>query len=107
VRPASDGCTLPANRERQQTQRLRVIIADPDPLARRAIRDALVLEPGFVVSAEAKDGVEVVELAVHYRPELVLMELALPLLDGTAACAQIVARAPTVRVVDVLGPPGA
>jgi DNA-binding NarL/FixJ family response regulator len=80
-------------------QRLRVIVADPDPLARRAIREALLLEPGFVVPAEAKDGFEVVELAVHYRPELVLMEIALPLLDGIAACAQIVSRAPLVRVV--------
>jgi len=53
-----------------------VIVADPDPLARRAIRDALLLERGFVVPAEAKDGVEVGGAALHYRPELVLMEVA-------------------------------
>ncbi|MGD0979890.1 MAG: response regulator transcription factor [Solirubrobacteraceae bacterium] len=84
---------------RQPLPRLRVIVADPDPLARRAIRDALLLERGFVVPAEAKDGVEVVELALHYRPELVLMEVAMPLVDGITACAQIVSRAPSVRVV--------
>src|SRR5271155_1740443 len=77
---------------------LRLIIADPDPLARRAIRDSLA-GAGFVVAAEAKDGVEAVELASHYKPELVLMEVGMPVLDGIAACRQIVARAPNVRVV--------
>jgi DNA-binding NarL/FixJ family response regulator len=79
--------------------RLRVILADPDPLARRVIRDALSRDRGFIVSAEAKDGVEAVELAAHYRPELVLMEIAMPVLDGVSACQEIVSRAPSVRVV--------
>ena len=80
-------------------ERLRVILADPDPLARRAIRDSLRTEGGFVVSAEAKDGLEAIELAVHYRPDLVLMEIALPGVDGISACREITTRAPTVRVV--------
>jgi DNA-binding NarL/FixJ family response regulator len=79
--------------------RLRVIVADPDPLARRVIRDSLASDRGFVVSAEAKDGIEAVELAVHYRPELVLMEVGMPVLDGISACREIVSRAPSVRVV--------
>jgi len=83
----------------QQLPRLRVIIADPDPLARRVIRDALTAEPGFVVSAEARTGVEAVELAAHYRPELVLIEVGLPQLDGISACREILSRAPQVRVV--------
>jgi DNA-binding NarL/FixJ family response regulator len=84
----------------QPTERLRVILADPDPLARRAIRAALLRQPEFVVVAEAKDGIEAVELALHYRPELVLMEVGLPVLDGIEACAQIASRgAGAVRVV--------
>jgi len=79
--------------------RLRVILADPDPLARRAIRDALGDDGGFIVSAEARDGVEAVELALHYRPDLVLIEVAMPGIDGISACREIVTRAPEVKVV--------
>jgi DNA-binding NarL/FixJ family response regulator len=82
-----------------QAERLRLIIADPDPLARRVIRDSLQDDRSFVITAEAKDGVEVVELAVHYRPDLVLMEVGLPGLDGITACREIITRAPGVRVV--------
>src|SRR5690348_7373745 len=66
----------------QATDRLRLIVADPDPLARRVIRDSLRASGQFVVAAEAKDGTEAVELATHYKPELVLMEIRLPCIDG-------------------------
>jgi DNA-binding NarL/FixJ family response regulator len=89
----------PVNGKRAAAERLRIIIADPDPLARRVIRDSLHHDGGFVVTAEAKDGVEAVELALHYRPELVLMEVGMPGLDGICACREITVKAPTVRVV--------
>ncbi len=83
----------------QQTDRLRLIVADPDPLARRVIRDSLSSSEGIVVAAEAKDGIELMELAAHYKPELVLTEISLPSVDGIEACRQIVEKAPEVRVV--------
>lgn len=82
-----------------QADRLKLIIADPDPLARSVVRESVKIADGFVLAAEATDGVEALELASHYRPDLLLMEVGLPRIDGVSACREIVERSPTVRVV--------
>ncbi len=76
-----------------------VVIADSDPLARRVIRDALQDGAGFVIPGEASTGPEAVELSLHYRPELTLMEVSLPGMDGLTATRRILATAPEVRVL--------
>jgi two-component system, NarL family, response regulator LiaR len=78
---------------------IHVVIADSDPLARRVIRDALQDRTGFVVPGEASCGIEAVELSLHYRPEVTLMEASLPGMDGLAATRRIRANAPEVRVL--------
>lgn len=60
----------------------------------------------FIVAAEAADGVELVELALHYRPELVLLEPELPRLDGLEATRRIHRDAPEVRIVVRARDPG-
>jgi len=81
-----------------QAAPLRVIIADDDPLARRMLRD-LLQEAGMRVVAEAPDGREAVELACYYRPDVVVMDLIMPGVDGLAATRQIAESAPDVKVV--------
>jgi NarL family two-component system response regulator LiaR len=81
---------------------LRVIIADDDPLARRMIKGALQAA-GITVVAEAKDGHEAVELGLHYEPDIVLMDVVMPGLDGLLATRQLLKANPDQRVVVLTG----
>jgi two-component system, NarL family, response regulator LiaR len=78
--------------------RLRVILADDDPLARRVVRDVLQ-ESGVVVIAEASGGREAVELSLHYKPDVVLLDIVMPDLDGLTAMRRILAQEPTICIV--------
>jgi NarL family two-component system response regulator LiaR len=77
---------------------LRVIVVDDDPLARRMLRDVLQ-EAGIVVIAEAGGGREAIELSNYYKPDVVVMDLVMPGIDGIAATRQIVGQTPDVRVI--------
>ncbi len=77
---------------------LRVVVVDDDPLARRMLRDVLQ-DAGITVIAEAGGGREAIELSVYYKPDVVVMDLVMPGVDGVAATRQIVEKAPGVRVV--------
>jgi len=77
---------------------VRVLIVDQDPLVRRVVRDALA-GSGVSVVAEGADGREAVELATRHRPDVVLMDVVLPELDGATAIRRIVSGSPLVRVV--------
>jgi DNA-binding NarL/FixJ family response regulator len=85
-------------RELGDEPRLRVILADDDPFARRAIRKALQ-DAGFIVVADASNGREAIELTLHYRPDLVLLDVVMPEVDGIAAARRIREEAPETRIV--------
>lgn len=80
------------------TDPVRVIIADDDPFARRTVRDALQ-DAGIVVIAEASSGPDAVQLSVHYQPDVVLMDVVMPGMDGITATRKLLERAPRVRVL--------
>lgn len=63
----------------------RVLIADDQPLMRAALRDCLAGAPGLDVVGEASNGHQAVELARRLRPDVVLMDVRMPGLDGVAA----------------------
>ncbi len=84
--------------EAREPERPRTIIIDADPLARRVTKDVL-RQAGFIVVAEAPAGREGVELAAHYRPDLVVMEIRMPGLDGIQATRAIVERSPATKVI--------
>jgi DNA-binding NarL/FixJ family response regulator len=72
-----------------ERQRPRVLIADPDALARRMMHDVLQ-DAGLVVIGGARDGRETVDLARHYRPDVLLVDLALPPSGGVDLIRQVV-----------------
>ena len=83
-------------------ERLRAVIADDDPFARRVIKDVLS-ESGVLVVAEARDGREAVEFALYYRPDVVIMDVVMPGLDGIMATRQILKLVPDQLVIVLTG----
>ncbi len=78
--------------------RLRILVVDDDPLARRSVTEIL-REARFTVIAEAKDGREAIELALHYRPDVVVMDVVMPGIDGIEATQRILAGNATQKIV--------
>jgi two-component system nitrate/nitrite response regulator NarL len=76
----------------------RVVIADDDAVFRSGVRAALQ-DAGIIVIAEADNGRDAIDLAVHFRPDVVLMDVVMVGMDGISATRAIAARAPEVRVV--------
>lgn len=64
---------------------IRLLIADDQPLMRSALRTCLAAEADFEVVAEAEDGLRAVRIARRLRPDVVLMDVRMPTLDGVAA----------------------
>ena len=86
--------------DRRATQkRSRIIIADDHPLFRSAIRHTLEVHPDLEVVGESANGQEAVELCRRLRPELVLMDLRMPVMDGVAATQAIKTEFPDTFVL--------
>jgi DNA-binding NarL/FixJ family response regulator len=90
--------TQATNGPREGGAPLRVIVADDDALVRRVVRDALQ-RAGIVVIAEAGGGREAIELTLYYKPDVVLMDLVMPGIDGIAATREIIAARPDTKIV--------
>jgi two-component system, NarL family, response regulator LiaR len=77
----------------------RILIVEDDPMMQLGLTQALEDYPAFVIVGQANDGYSGVELALSLKPDVIVMDIGLPRLDGIAATQQIRAKLPDVRVV--------
>ena len=79
----------------------RVVVVDDDPRMRQVLRDCLVGHADLAVIGEAGDGVEAVGMATDLRPDVILMDVQMPRMDGIQATKIIKAQQPEITVIGV------
>src|SRR5581483_9153437 len=92
---------MAAQREGQQS--LRLLVCDDSAEARRMLRTMLAGEREIEIVAEAADGGEAIALALDVEPDVVLMDVAMPVVDGLEATRRLRELLPTTRVVALAG----
>src|ERR1700691_926663 len=80
-------------------KRITVLLAEDHMIVREGFRKMLELEDDFEIVGEAQDGRAAVALAKKFRPEVVLMDIAMPLLNGLEATRQLLKTVPTTKVL--------
>ncbi|MDH5202517.1 MAG: response regulator transcription factor [Nitrospirota bacterium] len=78
---------------------IKILLADDHKIVREGLRSLLEKQPDMEVVAEAKDGRTIVELAMERLPNVVIMDIAMPGLNGIEATHKIIARTPGIKVV--------
>jgi two-component system, NarL family, response regulator LiaR len=87
---------MPDNDEQKN---VRILLVDDHALIRRGMKGQFTLQPGFNVVGSAVDGAEAIELAVKLQPDVVLMDIDMPVMDGIAATQQIKSDRQITRVL--------
>lgn len=78
---------------------VRVLVVDDQELVREGIASLLGIQPGITVVGAVPDGAQAVEAAVTLRPDVILMDVRMPVMDGVEAVTELSRRVPTCRVV--------
>jgi DNA-binding NarL/FixJ family response regulator len=81
------------------TDRIRLLIADDHPVVRDGLRGMLAGQPDFEIVGEASTGAAAIALAQQLQPQVVLMDLRMPIGDGATAIAQIKTRYPAINIL--------
>jgi DNA-binding NarL/FixJ family response regulator len=77
----------------------RILIVDDNSAVRSLVRQAFELEPDFEVSGQAENGLEALDTAETLKPDLVVLDLSMPIMTGLEAAPRIKKRVPHVRII--------
>ena len=80
---------------------IRVLIVDDQRIFRATLRHLLGTAPGVTVVGEAADGQQAVSMAAEFCPDVVLMDIAMPVLNGIEATRRILRQCPRMRIIGV------
>ena len=86
-----------------EPQKIRVLIADDHRMFAEALEAILSTDQRLEVAGQAGDGAEAVRLALKLEPDVILMDIAMPIMDGLQATKQIRKRLPSARVLMLTG----
>jgi two-component system, NarL family, response regulator LiaR len=89
----------PSLRPMPSSPLIRILIVEDDPLMQLGLQHALTQQANLVIVGQAEDGMAGVELALELQPDVVIMDIGLPRLNGILATQQIKAAYPTIRIV--------
>ncbi|MHB1346141.1 MAG: response regulator [Candidatus Humimicrobiaceae bacterium] len=78
---------------------IRVIIADDHPLVRHGIKTVFEAYDDIELVAEAENGKEAIEICEQYKPDIVIMDMIMPILDGAEATSQLIKKFPDIKVI--------
>src|SRR5678815_2277992 len=81
------------------SKRIRVLIAEDSPTARALLVDLFSSSPDFQVVGAVENGAEAIERALHVSPDLIIMDVYMPIVDGLDATKEIMRDAPTPIVM--------
>ena len=78
---------------------LRILIADDHEIVRKGVRDTIEDHPGWEVCAEAADGQEALNLALREKPDIAVLDVSLPIINGVALTRRLHKEAPNIRIL--------
>ncbi|MEC2071275.1 response regulator transcription factor [Alkalihalophilus marmarensis] len=82
-----------------ENKKIRIVLIDDHQLFREGVKRILAMEPGFEIVADGEDGSEARALVDEHRPDVILMDINMPKVNGVEATRELVAAYPNVRVL--------
>lgn len=76
-----------------------IVITDDQPAVREGLRMRLSLEADIKVMGEARDGKEALDVILHLKPDIVIVDLEMPVMDGLATTRELLSFAPDCRII--------